>query len=164
MRPVTGSAPNPNPNPGERRLDRPPSDRYLDPAPVGEAPTVTGGSRARAIAFGLLAGLAGSAATVALGGVLGVSAGLLVVAGASGWAIAAAMRFGGGASIGKGTLARLAVAIAVCALAVGQVGLWLYARSEGGVLALPDYLAQTFGLLVPVQAALMIGIAWWTAR
>jgi hypothetical protein len=44
------------------------------------------------------------------------------------------------------------------------VGLWLYARTEGGVLALPDYLGQTFGLLVPIQVALALAIAWWSAR
>ena len=50
------------------------------------------------------------------------------------------------------------------AVILGQLGLWLYARIEGGVLSLPDYLGQTFGFLVPLQFAAAMLVAWWTAR
>ena len=50
------------------------------------------------------------------------------------------------------------------AVALGQLGLWWYAGTEGGVLPLVDYLAETFGLLVPLQALLAAGFAWWGAR
>ena len=35
-------------------------------------------------------------------------------------------------------------------VALGQVGLWLLGREEGGVLSLIDYLAEVFGFLVPL--------------
>ena len=57
-----------------------------------------------------------------------------------------------------------AVGIAIGSVGLGQLGLWLYARTEGGVLTLPDYLVQTFGVLVPLQAALAMGLSWWIAR
>ena len=41
--------------------------------------------------------------------------------------------------------------------------LW-FARTEGGVLPLIDYLGQTFGPLVPLQLLLAVGVAWWRAR
>ena len=49
-------------------------------------------------------------------------------------------------------------------MVLGQVGLWLFARAEGGVLAPIDYLGQTFGPLVPVEVVLAAVVAWWRAR
>ena len=49
-------------------------------------------------------------------------------------------------------------------LSRGQLGIWAYARSEGGVLGLADYLGQTFGWLVPAQVVLAAFAAWWSAR
>ena len=112
----------------------------------------------------MVAGLVGAVATVALGGALGISAGLLIVAGATGWAIAAAVASGGGTALSPVARIGLAMGITFGAVVVGQLGLWLYARTEGGVLTLPDYLAQTFGLLVPAQAAVAMAVAWLTAR
>lgn len=159
-------APRP-PTPGERRLDRPPSDRYRDIPGVDAESAGAGdgrGSLGRAIVAGLVGGLAGAAATVILGGVLGVSAGLLVVAAGTGWIVGAATRIGGAGAIEPGRCRAVAVTLAIVAVALGQLGLWLYARTEGGVLTLPDYLAQTFGLLVPLQAAFAAAGAWWGAR
>ena len=47
---------------------------------------------------------------------------------------------------------------------VAQIGIWLYARAEGGALGLVDYLAQTFGPLVPLQFAIAALVAWWSTR
>ena len=155
------------PSPGERRLDRPPSDRYREPSSdPGAVTTSTAGtgSTGRALAGGLLTGLIAAVATIVLGGALGLSAGLLVVAAAGGWAIGTATRIGGGSSVAPSVRPWLAFVIAVVAVILGQVGLWLYARTEGGVLTLPDYLAETWGVLVPLQAILAIGGAWWAAR
>jgi hypothetical protein len=58
----------------------------------------------------------------------------------------------------------VAVVLAAIAVLAGQVGLWLYAQTEGGVLTLPDYLGQTFGVLVPLQLVIAVALAWWTAR
>lgn len=151
------------PSPGERRLDRPPSDRYRDDA-APDAGVPPSGSAARATVLGVLAMVAGAAATVVLGGVLALSAGLLVVAVAAGWIIGGAVRIGARASLSSGARGALAVALAAIGVIIGQVGLWLYARAEGGVLDPVDYLAQTFGLLVPAQAVLALAAAWRTAR
>ena len=152
----------PPPAPGERRLDRPPSDRYRDLPDASAA--AAQGSIGRGIAGGFLIGLAGAVATVVLGGVLSLSAGLVVVAAATGWAVGTATRIGAGDAIDRDRRAWLGLVLAVVAIVIGQLGLWLYARTEGGVLTLPEYLAQTFGLLVPVQAAVAAGVAWWSAR
>lgn len=152
------------PVPGERRLERPPSDRYATDAPAAMPAVADPGSVARGVAWGALAGIAGAGATVVLGGVLTLSAGLLVVAAATGWAVGQAVVMGGGTSLARGLRWPLAVTLAAIAVVLGQLGLWLYARTEGGVLTLPDYLVQTFGLLVPVQALLALTAAWWTAR
>ncbi len=157
----------PPPAPGERRLDRPPSDRYRD-LPDGDGSASHGvagqGSIGRAVTTGVLAGLGGAVATVFLGGILSLSAGLVIVAAATGWAVGTATRVGAGDAIDRDRRPWLALALAAVAVVLGQLGLWLFARTEGGVLTLPDYLAQTFGLLVPVQAAVAVGVAWWSAR
>ena len=151
------------PAPGERRLDHPPSDRYAPRVPETDLPAAPAGSRPRAMAVAAGVGLAGALATILLGGVFGLAAGLLVVAGATGWGIGAAWVAVGQPAVGAGR-PWVAATLALGSVVAGQLGLWLYARSEGGVLAPADYLGQTFGLLVPLQAVLAIGLAWWTAR
>jgi hypothetical protein len=153
--------------PGERRLARPPSDRYRESAAPDVAPqasTAPTGSPARGVAFAVIAGLVGAVLTVLLGGRLTVSAGLLVVAAVTGRAVALALVAGAGVSLRSPGRAWLAAGIAVGGVLLGQVGLWLFARTEGGVLPLPDYLGETFGLLVPIQVGLALAIAWWSAR
>src|SRR5438552_7502838 len=82
---------NPANVPGERRLAHPPSDRYKS-AEVAEAPAVDAdGSRSHGFAVGLAAALAGAVAIVVLGGVLTVTAGLVVVAIAAGLAVGASL-------------------------------------------------------------------------
>lgn len=122
----------------------------------------------RAMLYGDLAAFFTAAATAVLGGAFAISAGLLVVAAVGGRAIGSMVRAGGGASLAEPSrrTLRLGLAItsAILAVVLGQLGLWFVAGLEGGVLSLPDYLGQTFGVLVPLQAILTIGIAAWTAR
>jgi hypothetical protein len=149
--------------PGDRRLAHPPSDRYRVPEDV--APAVDGSASAtRGIAYAVLAGLAGTVATIGLGGVLAVSAGLVMVAAATGWAVAIGLRSGAGRDLAPARRMRLALALTSVAIGLGQVGLWVYARSEGGVLGPLDYLGETFGLLVPLQLVIAWVSAWATAR
>ena len=103
-------------------------------------------------------------AITVLGGILLVSAGLIVVAAAGGWAIAIALRLGSAGTIRPTTRLWLAVGIAVAAIVLGQIGLWLFARTEGGVLPFFDYLAQTFGPVVPVQLVVAPLVAAWSSR
>ncbi len=152
--------------PGERRvgrqLDRPPSDRYRASASVTDP--AASGSLARGFAFGAIAGLVGAVSIVLLGGLFAISAGLLVVAVAMGYSVAAATTAGTGTTSTRPTRRRTAAALAGAAVILGQVGVWLFARAEGGVLSLPDYLGEVFGPLVPVQLFLAVVVAWWTAR
>ena len=149
--------------PGERRLPHPPSDRYRTPE-VEASDANEGGSVARAVAWAGAAAIAGAPATTVLGGVLAVSAGLLVVAAASGWGIAASLRAGGRSHLDPRLRVRLALVLTTIALVLGQLGLWLFARFEGGVLGPVDYLAETFGLLIPIQLAIAWIVAAATAR
>jgi len=149
--------------PGERRLAHPPSDRYRVPEEV--APAVDeSASATRGVAYAAGAGLAGAVATTVLGGVLAVSAGLLVVAASTGWAVATGLRAGAGPHLAPARRIRLALVLTTVGVILGEIGLWLYARSEGGVLGPLDYLAETFGLLVPLQAGIGWISAWASAR
>jgi len=112
----------------------------------------------------VLAGLVGALAIVVLGGLLALSAGLLVVATLTGWGVAVGLRAGAGSSIDASRRRSLAAAIALVAIALAQVGLWLYARTEGGALGPVDYLAETFGILVPLELVAGAVVAWWSAR
>ena len=156
---------------GERRLDRPPSDRYgagAAPQPAaGEASEGGEGgalSPARGVAFGTIAAIAGAGLVVLLGGAMAVSAGLLVAAAAIGYAVGLAVVAGAGDTLSRPARPWTAAALAGIGTALGQVGLWLYARSEGGVLPLIDYLGETFGVLVPLELLLATGVARWRAR
>ncbi len=156
--------PPPPSTPGERRLDRPPSDRFRE-APAADArPGASAGSPARAVAAAVVIGLIGVVATIILGGVLAFTAGLLVLAAAIGWGVASAVLVGARGTLQRRTRVLVAVIVTAGTIVAGQVGLWLYAQAEGGVLSLPDHLAQTYGPLVPLQAMIAIGVTWWTAR
>jgi hypothetical protein len=148
--------------PGERRLERPPSERFRATDTDDAPPTAT--SAGRGVALGALAGLVGAAVLVVLGGVAAVTAGLIVVAAAVGYGVGVAVRTGSGSSLRRATRSGLAAAIAGLAVALGQLGLWLYAQAEGGVLSLPDLLGQVYGVLVPIELLVAVVVAWWAAR
>jgi hypothetical protein len=163
--------------PGERRLDRPPSDRYrataatgspaadLPMAPSAPAPGADDRrSPARGIAFGTLAAVVGAVVLALLGGALAVTAGLLVVAAAIGYVVGLVTVVGAADTMSRRARPWIAATLAGLGTLLGQVGLWLIARAEGGVLAPMDYLGQTFGPLVPAELLLAVGVAWWRAR
>ena len=147
----------PNDAPGERRLARPPSERYVV-REVDAEPAVA--DPRRALALAALLAIAGAAAITVAGGLLAITAGLLVIAGALGWAVAVVLSRGSEATGRRW----MAPTLAVFGVALGQVGLWLLARQEGGTLGLLDYLAETFGPLVPLQLGIAAVVAWWQAR
>jgi len=153
--------------PGERRLAHPPSDRYREAEARAEAARATpdpAASVARGVVLGGVVAIVGAVAIVLLGGVLTLTAGLVVVAAATGWGIAAALRFGAGDRLAAGRRIGIAIVLAVVAVFAGQLGLWQYARIEGGVLPFVDYLAEVFGALVPAQLVVAVVAAWLTAR
>jgi hypothetical protein len=163
---------------GERRLARAPSERYGATAGDGRPPApgrdgevspdataeASRAAPARGIAFGAIAGLLGGALIVVFGGALAVSAGLLVVASAAGYAVGLATVIGAADTLAPSRRSWIAGALAGLGVLLGQIGLWLYARAEGGVLSPFDYLGQTFGVLVPVEVVLAAVVAWWRAR
>lgn len=113
------------------------------------------------LAGSLLAAVAGAAILVVVGAVLASTFGLLFVAGVMGAAIGLLLA---GADLARGTILRLALALALLAVAVADVVTWLYAQSEGGVLGLFDYLWTTFGPFVPaVPIVAILGAAWGAA-
>ena len=155
-------------DPGERRptrtLERAPSERYLGFEALEEAaappPPV-----ARAVVFALLAAIAGGVAIAVAGEILKITAGLVVVAAALGWfdAVVLTVALGGTLAMRRGTRRGTAVSITLLGVALGQVGLWLIARNEGGVLGFVDYLSEVFGFLVPAEFVLAAVVAWWRA-
>jgi hypothetical protein len=148
--------------PGERRLDRPPSDRYAAAAEASaEASTTLLSSAQRVAIAGLIAVLGGLAITFG-GGLLAITAGLVIVAAAIGWGVGTVLTLGPARRSRRATWA--AIALACGGVALGQLGLWLVARQEGGVLGLVDYLAETFGFLVPLEFLGAAAAAWWRSR
>ena len=156
MQSSSGSSAGPSAEPGERRrLDRPPSDRYEGagadtPETLSDqetAPTVV--PQSERIVRGVAVGIAGVIAFTVLGGPLSVTVGLVAAAGAIGWVIGMVMR----------PDRALAVVMAIGSVALGLVGIWLFAGLEGGALGLVDYLAQVQGILVPIELAVAGALA-----
>ncbi|HEV8488168.1 MAG TPA: hypothetical protein VGQ58_00095 [Candidatus Limnocylindrales bacterium] len=146
-----------------RRLERPPGERYAAPGPGGAEPGPAI-APVRGILLAAGVGLIGSAASIVLVAVASVSAGLLVVAAVTGLFVGEALRAGAGATLTPGLRRGLAVSTALESVLAAQIGIWLYARAEGGALGLVDYLAEAFGPLVPLQLAIAALVAWWSAR
>lgn len=104
------------------------------------------------------------------GGVLAERTGLLAIAGIGGAAIG--LIAAGAAASPDGVLPaamprsrarRLAIGLAIGAVAGGALITWWYGRTEGGVLGPLDYLWTTFGPYVPVEAVLAALTAAWGA-
>lgn len=166
MRPVTDTRPTPDPDGGERRLARPPSERFAreaqPPTEVSEA--ADRASAARGVAFAATVAIIGAAIIVLLGGPMAISAGLLVAAVVLGYGVGLATVVGAADTLSGRARPWIAASLAGAGTLLAQVGLWLYARSVGGVLSPADYLAQTFGPLVPLEVVLAGAVAWWRAR
>jgi hypothetical protein len=147
---------------GDRRLERAPGERYERATAESTPPEAQAGSTTRGIAWAVGVGIAGAAIVGLLGGPLSVSFGLLVGAAAIGRFVGLAL-VAGGARAGR-TASATSAAIAVASVLVGQLLIWLFARSEGGVLGLLDYEGQTFGALVPLEVVIAAAVASWSAR
>jgi hypothetical protein len=159
----------PSDAPGERRLARPSSERYTAAAPETPpdgAPPNTADPRpntadpSRGLALAALLAIVGAVIITVAGGLLAITAGLLVIAATLGLAIPMVLAQGTAAARRRW----LAPSLALLGVALGQVGLWLVARQEGGTLGLIDYLAETFGFLVPLQLGIAAVVAWWQSR
>ena len=158
MRAVT----RPPETPGERRLQRPPSERYRTQAATEDASRPR--SRGRGLALGAAAALLLALAITVAGEILLITAGLLAVAAIGGWFAAVAVRTGAGATLHAGGRVGASVLLAVAGVALGQLGLWAYAELQGGVLDPVAYLAEVHGFLVPLELLGAAVAAWLTAR
>jgi hypothetical protein len=172
------------------RLARPPSERYAVAAGGGRPGPDTGpeagqprpdtapeasdarGSRGTlgALAPAVAAGIVTVAALVVVGGVLAEQRGLLAIAGTGGAAIGllgarAAVSPDGvrPPALSRGRVVRVAVGLALLAIAVAAIGTWAYGRLEGGVLDPLTYLWSVYGLLIPAEAAIAAVAAAWGA-
>jgi hypothetical protein len=96
----------------------------------------------------------GAVLVTVLGGPLSITVGLIAVAAVVGWAIGSFIQ----PRVG------LAVAVALASVALGLVGIWLFGRSEGGVLDPITYLAEVHGPLVLVEFGAAAVAAWLGAR
>jgi len=105
---------------------------------------------------------------VTVGGVLASTFGLLLIGGITGTVVGllvarAAVPDKAATPIPRRTVIRVAVAVALVGVALGDLGLWLFALTEGGVLGPIDYLWTTFGPFVPGVALVAVLTAWWGA-
>ena len=155
-------------DPGDRapagRLDRAPGERYPSAATAVEPR----GGPGRAAIAGAVVAVTGGLLLAALE-LLDLGAGLLAVAVAIGWATGIAIRWGAGpagtatdgrrprdaAASSRGGRALLAGVLAGAAAVLGLELIWLWSRTEGGVLGPLDYLGQRIGPL----PALIVGLA-----
>jgi hypothetical protein len=156
--------------PGERptrTLDQPPSARYAPGQADRDAPKQ---SLVGPVARAASAAVVGTVVLVVVGAVLASTAGLLFVSGATGAAVGlilarARVRSGDApAPLGARAVTWLAIAITLVAVVTADLGTWLIARGEGGVLGPLDYLWTTFEWYVPGEAIVAaIGAAWGAA-
>ena len=136
--------------PGEPRpkLDRAPGERYL------RAESDVAAGDASLIWPPLAVMIGGAIGYTVLGGMLGVTAGLLVLAAFLGWLLGKVVSPPSrAAAAGLGTIA------------LGLVGIWLFGRLEGGVLDPITYLDDVQGWpLVALQLAIGSALAAASSR
>jgi hypothetical protein len=121
--------------PGEPRprLERPPGERYraVEPEAATEAAALDAALIPIAIVLGTVI------AFTVLGGLLTVTAGLIVLAAFAGWLVG---RFV--------TPPPRAAVVGLVAVGLGFLGIWLFGRVEGGVLDPIEYLLEVEGPVV----------------
>jgi hypothetical protein len=151
--------------PGDRRLDTPPSQRYIDAARPPDGPDdAEPGTVARGAAIGAIVALFCAAILVVFGVLFLFEAGLVIIALFLGRLTAVGVMSGAGGAGSREIRQALAIAISVGAVALAQVALWLWAGVEGGTLGLFDYLAQTYDIVVPLQLLFAGGAAWLSTK
>ena len=154
------------PEPGTR-LDRAPGERFEQPrgGRLGRRGAIDpSGSPARAVVSGSIAALIAVVVFVVFAGPLAFSAGLVIIAVFAGRTIGLVTRTAAGPAVTSDTRVVIALLITIGWFVLAQLAVWVFARFEGGVLAPLDYLAQTFGPLVPIQLIVAVLVAWWSAR
>jgi hypothetical protein len=148
-----------------RRLEAPPSQRYVQAARGAGPEAETGGpSLARGALIGSVVALFLAAVLAVLGGAFDFTAGLIVVAVFLGRLTAVGVNSGAGDAGSPASRLAVAVIVSLAAIAVAQVGLWAWADLEGGSLGLFDFLGEVYGPLVPLEFLLAGGTAWLSSH
>ncbi len=142
-----------------RRMPPPRSPRPPAADTEGQPPP----SPVRALGLGSTAAAILAVVLAVLGGPASFSAGLVVVAFFMGRLVGAMVRFGAGPTLSSPARVSLAILISLAGIGAGQLGIWAFARSEGGVLDVASYLGS-FGPLVPLEFMIATLSAWWSAR
>jgi hypothetical protein len=101
---------------------------------------------------------------VALAGPFAFSAGLVIIAIFAGRIIGQSAKAGGGRVITSDQSVVVALVVTLAWFVVAQFAVWIYARNEGGVLPIVEYLLDAFGPVVPLVAIASVLAAWWSAR
>ena len=123
------------------------------------------GGVSRAIGLGLIGVLIGVLAFLVLAIPFAFSAGLLVVPVFMARLVGLFVRQGAGDQLSSAARSLCAIVLVLGGVAVANVLVWAWAGHEGGVLSLPDFLNETYGLaLVALQFILGTLSAWWSAR
>jgi hypothetical protein len=124
------------PQPGDRQLlERPPSDRYAARTPAVD----TDAGRLDAILVPVAIVIGGAVVFVIAGGILTVTAGLVIIAAFLGWLTGHLVSPPGRAAF-----------VALVAVVAGFLAIWLFGRIEGGVLDPIAYLLEVEGPIVVV--------------
>ncbi len=117
-----------------------------------------------------IAGAVGAAALFVVGAILASTAGLVFVAGAMGATVglvlarAAITEDEREPALTRRAVTWLSIGIVVVAVGIAAVATWQFARQEGGVLGLVDYLVETFGPFVPAELVVGALTAAWGAN
>jgi hypothetical protein len=138
---------------GRMRSRRPPAVAEDQPPP---SPT-------RALGLGSLTAAILAVVLAVLGGPASFSAGLVIVAFFMGRLVGAMVRVGAGDTLSSPARVVLAILISLAGIGAGQLGIWVFSRTEGGVLDVASYLGS-FGPLVPLEFMVATLSAWWAAR
>ena len=133
--------------------------------PTGRATQHAAGGASRAIGFGFIGVLIGVLAFLVLAIPFAFSAGLLVVPIFMARLVGLFVRQGAGNQLSSAERSLCAIVLVLGGVALANVAVWAWAGHEGGVLSLPDFLNETYGLaLVALQFILGTLSAWWSAR
>ena len=160
--------------PGDRRLARPPSERFG----VREEPRAAAPSISRAVLFGVAAAALLSFLWLFFAGVLGTDYGAIVLAAIGGWGVGTAVAYGAWGERPHDPFAGLRVAAVGLALGAWLGGtaldwVWSQATLPGSAQSLAERLAQTpfvdwfagqLSVLTVLQVGLVALLSWRAAR
>ncbi len=179
--PPADPAPSPVPRPtgeaipAERRLARPPGERYRTAMPesILDRPDL-----GRALVLGLVAGLGTASLTAVFHALLSITAGLIAISLLGGWLVGVGVRSGAWRGRphqpSRAPLA-LAAALGLLTWIAGMVLSWLLSMAilpgssktfldRLAATPFPDWIAPQFGLLDLLTLVLLVGMAWVAAH